>query len=315
MVRQGDGEMGARLLTRRWDLVHFMGSREVGQKVAVAAAMTGSKLVLHVGGINPAVIAADCNIKVAARRLIAAKTTFCGQSCLAPNHVYVPRSIIEELSVALKEALLQMYGDKPMDNPEYGRIVSEAAAAQMWNKLEDKHGGTIVVGGQVDVAWRNVAPTIVLNPALTSRLMTTEVFGPILSLFTVETAEDGIALAEAECARQAPLAAYIFTANTELVDEFSRRVRSSSLVVNDVALQLSNLALPMGSLGGGSGGTLFGSAPYASAFWHPKAVMSRHVAGAGGLLENTMRFPPFSKNAVWLMSKVLSRVVQTWSSY
>lgn len=315
VVREGDGEVGARLLTRRWDLVHFMGSREVGSKVAKAAALTGSRVVLHVGGINPVVIAEDCNIKVAAKRLIAAKTMFCGQSCTTPNHCYVPRAIIEEFGAALKEAVQQMYGDKPLDSPHYSRIVTETAAAQMWNKLEDAHGGTIIVGGQVDVASRGVAPTVVVNPALTSRLMTTEVFGPILSLVMVETVEDGIALAEAECARQAPLAAYIFTANPELVEEFSRRVRSGSLMVNDVALHLFNLALPMGSLSGGSSGTLFGSAPYASAFWHPRAVMSRHVASTGGLLENAMRFPPFSKNVIWLMSKVLSLTVQVTSSY
>lgn len=317
LVRAGGGEMGARLLTRAWGAIFFAGSNAVGRSVALAAALTGAKLTLQLGGRNPVVIDDTCNMAQAARRIMFAKTLNCGATCVAPNHAYVTRDATDAFVAALKDAVREMYGETPMKSAAYSRVVDDGTAARLWNMLEEAHGGTIVLGGQVDVAGRNVAPTVVLNPSASSRLIATEVLGPVLSVVQVESVSDALALVQAQCDAHAPLAAYLFTTNNELVDEFTRRVRSASLVVNDVGCQLYNHALPFGGVGHSGVGAVNGSAQFASAFSHERAVMTRPGGGSarGGMLESALRFPPFTKNQLWLMWQTLPRVFQVPSTY
>src|SRR5262249_28524454 len=153
----------------RFDHIFYTGSTRVGQIVMAAAAKQLTPVTLELGGKSPCVVDAEVDLDVAARRIAWAKFSTAGQVCVAPDYVLAHEAIESALIDALQGAIRAFYGERPIESPDYGRILNEQHLSRLTKLLPD---GEIVIGGEVDIAKRYMSPTVMRNVHTRSALMT-----------------------------------------------------------------------------------------------------------------------------------------------
>ncbi|XBH54855.1 hypothetical protein VPH35_077073 [Triticum aestivum] len=187
---------------------------------------------------------------------------------------------------SLKRVLERFYGEDPLQSADLSRIVSISHFKRLTKLIEDKEVATkIQLGGQTDQEQLKIAPTVLVDVPLDTELMTGEIFGPMLPIITVDKIEESIAHINAGAK---PLAAYLFTKDKKLQQDFVSNVSAGGMLVNDVALHLTNPHLPFGGVGDSGTGSYHGKFSF-DCFTHRKAVLIR---GFGG--EANARYPPYT---------------------
>uniref|UniRef100_A0A0E0BG62 Aldehyde dehydrogenase n=1 Tax=Oryza glumipatula TaxID=40148 RepID=A0A0E0BG62_9ORYZ len=275
------------LLEQKWDKIFYTGSGNVGRIVMAAAAKHLTPVALELGGKCPAIVDSNTDLHVTMKRLAVGKWG-CnnGQACIAPDYVITTKSFAPELVDSLKRVLKRFYGEDPLQSEDLSRIVNSNHFRRLTNLIEDKKvAQKIVYGGQTDEKQLKIAPTVLLDVPLDTTLMAEEIFGPLLPIVTVDKIEDSIQFINS---RTKPLAAYLFTKDKKLQEEFVSNVPAGGMLVNDVALHLANPHLPFGGVGDSGIGSYHGKFSF-DCFTHKKAVLIR---GFGG--EATARYPPYT---------------------
>jgi aldehyde dehydrogenase (NAD+) len=285
VVEGGIAETTA-LLEQRWDHIFYTGNGTVGRIVAAAAARHLTPVTLELGGKSPVVVARDANIKLAASRVAFAKFLNAGQTCVAVDHVYVHRDIEEEFLAALQKEISRRYGSDPRTSNDFGRIVNAGHAQRIANLL---HGGghEVVCGGEVDVAGRYVAPTVLRGVTRDSTVMSEEIFGPVLPVLTFD---DLTEVTDAISAGDKPLALYLFTASDATVEQVVCNTSSGGVCVNEAISHLLVSALPFGGVGDSGYGSYHGRWGFET-FSHRKAVFRR----PSWLVDPVMFNPPYAR--------------------
>ncbi|KAL6658488.1 hypothetical protein ACP70R_004074 [Stipagrostis hirtigluma subsp. patula] len=276
------------LLEQKWDKIFYTGNGTVGRIVMAAAAKHLTPVALELGGKCPVIVDSDVDLHVAVKRIAVGKWG-CnnGQACIAPDYIITTKSFAPQLVDSLKRVLERFYGQDPLQSEDLSRIVNSKHFQRLTNLIEDKKvADKIVYGGQADEKQLKIAPTVLLDVPLDSELMTEEIFGPILPILTVEKIEESIDFVNS---KTKPLAAYLFTKNKKLQDNFVSNVPAGGMLVNDVALHLANPHLPFGGVGDSGMGSYHGKFSF-DCFSHKKAVLIR---GFGG--EATARYPPYTQ--------------------
>ena len=163
------------LLKLKWDLIFFTGSEQVGKIVQKAAAEHLIPTVLELGGKSPTIIDSNCDLNLAVRRTLWGKLMNAGQTCIAPDYVYIDNKIKSQFFVQCKKQLVEFYGSDTQATKYYGRIVAPRHVERLI-KILDQSKSEIQVGGEYDIKTKFVAPTI-LNSTIKSAAMTDEIFG------------------------------------------------------------------------------------------------------------------------------------------
>lgn len=140
-------------------------------------------------GKSPVVIDSNCELKAVARRLLWGKISNAGQMCVAPDYVLVPRALQDQLVVELREAHAAFFPNGTDTTADYARIVS-LHHTQRLKKLLDATKGKVVIGGEVDLEKKYIAPTVVVDVRPDDSLMSEELFGPILPIIPVENLDE-----------------------------------------------------------------------------------------------------------------------------
>lgn len=280
-VLQGGAETAESLLAQRFDHIFFTGGTAIGQRVAAAAARALTPCTLELGGKSPCIVCADADLRAAARRIAWGKFLNAGQTCVAPDTVWVQRTVAEDFLADLQGAITAFYGTDPRQSPDFARIVSEAHCDRLAALLDV---GRLVCGGTVDRAVRYVAPTVLTDLPADAPILREEVFGPILPVVPFDDLDTLLADLRD---RPTPLALYVFARRRATQDHVLARTRSGSACVNDTVLQILNPRLPFGGLGPSGWGAYHGRSGF-DTFSHARAVLRR---GAGH--DPAMRFPPF----------------------
>ncbi len=136
----------------RFDHIFYTGSTEVGKIIYKAAAEKLVPVTLELGGKSPALIAADANMKVAARRIATTKFSNAGQMCVAPDYILVPTAFKDVLIEELIKAIQQFYGKDAANTEGYGKIINN----KQWSRLVQYfNDGKIVYGGKSDASRRS----------------------------------------------------------------------------------------------------------------------------------------------------------------
>lgn len=280
-VVRGGVDAAEALLEQRFDHVFFTGGTGIGRRVAVAAARSLTPCTLELGGKSPCIVCADAGLAVAARRIAWGKFLNAGQTCVAPDTVWVQRGVAAAFLEGLARAIASFYGSDPRQSPHYARIVSEAHCDRLAGLLT---AGRVVCGGTVDRAARYVAPTVVTDLPADAPVLRDEVFGPILPVVPFDDLD--VLLSELR-GQPTPLALYVFARDRAVQDRELSGTRSGSACVNDVALQILNPRMPFGGLGESGWGAYHGRAGF-DTFSHARAVLRR-----GAWPEVRLRYPPF----------------------
>ncbi len=241
-VIQGGKETNTLLLQERFDFIFFTGSSRVGKIIMKAAADHLTPMVLELGGKSPCLVGKEANIDIAAKRIIWGKLINAGQTCIAPDYVYVHESLKDELLEKMVFHMKKMYGEDFQKSKFYPRIVNENAVSRLEGLMTD---GTIYYGGQVDKADRFISPTILDSVKQEDPIMQEEIFGPLLPILTYKNIEEAIGFINEN---EKPLAFYYFGSNTK-AKELMKQTMSGGVCINDALLHIANHHLPFGGVG------------------------------------------------------------------
>ena len=145
-----------------------------------------------------------------------------------------------------------MYTTNPQQS-EFSRIVSKDHAKRLHDLLvevQTSNKGQIIFGGpeQCDIEDKYIAPTLVRQPSMDTRLMTEEIFGPILPVVSFDTTEEAITMVNDDMSGT-PLSMYVFTKSKKTCDTFVSKCPAGTMCRNDVLLQIAVRGLPFGGLG------------------------------------------------------------------
>jgi aldehyde dehydrogenase (NAD+) len=280
------------LLEQRFDHILYTGNETVARIVMTAAAKHLTPVTLELGGKSPCLVDKSADIEVAASRIAWGKFINAGQTCVAPDHVLVHRSVATQFVDALAAKIRQFYGDDPEQSPDFCRIASERHAARFQQLLE---GHRIHTGGRVDVAKRFVEPTIVLDPPADSALMTEEIFGPVLPVIAVDEMHHAI---KHVADRPKPLALYLFTKSKALETAVLEKLSAGSVCINDAVIFMVSPELPFGGIGNSGMGRYTGWYGFET-FSHLKPVMKRSFR-----FDAPMRYPPYTEQKARLLKLV-----------
>lgn len=191
-VADGGPAATRRLLDAGFDHVVLSGSQATGRDVARVAAGRLMPVTLDVGGRSPAIVTPSADIAASARRIMWGKCIAAGQSCLAPDHVLVPRPVHDRFVAALRAAVVGFHGFDPATSPDYGRVISDHHLRRLLDLLPEPGEGTIAHGGRHDRATRYLEPTVVTGLAADHPLLSDEVLGPILPVIAYDTLDEAI---------------------------------------------------------------------------------------------------------------------------
>ena len=282
------------LLEQRFDHIFFTGSTDVGRVVMTAAAKHLTPVTLELGGKSPTIVAGDADLKVAARRVAWGKFLNAGQTCIAPDYVLVESSARDQFVAELTDAITQFYGNDPQSTPDFGRIVNDRHHARLTGLLADA-GGTVVCGGTTDADSRYVAPTVIVDPDPASRLMSEEIFGPILPIIEVDSLDAAIAFVNE---RPKPLALYVFSKSAAAADKVLEHTSSGGACINHTVMHVLPDDLPFGGVGASGMGAYHGKAGF-DAFSHHRSVVVKPTRPDPSIL-----FPPYTSFKERLVKRV-----------
>jgi len=282
-VVEGGKEVSTYLLAQRFDHIFYTGGETVGRIVMQAASKYLTPVTLELGGKSPCIVDKNCDLTVTAKRIAWGKWTNAGQICIAPDYVYVHKSIEKEFLAELRKAIKSQFGKQPKDSKDYGRIVNANHLARLSSYLEGMDN--IEIGGETDTDSLYFSPTVVTDPALDSPLMQQEIFGPILPVLTYEQHDDVINMI---VAREKPLALYLFSSDQDVQQRYLEQTSSGNMCINDTLIFMTNADLAFGGVGNSGMGRYHGRSGF-DLLSNLRAVMKRPF-----MLDVFIRYAPYN---------------------
>jgi aldehyde dehydrogenase (NAD+) len=284
------------LLEERFDHIFYTGNGTVARIVMAAAAKNLTPVTLELGGKSPAIVAADANVKVTARRIAWAKFVNAGQTCVAPDYVLVEDGVEEELLAALREAITEFFGDDPQASPDFTRIVNDRHYDRLTGLLDGGGYETTVAGGTGDRADRYIAPTVLAGVKPDAPVMNEEIFGPILPVLNVGNIDEAIGFVND---REKPLALYAFSTSDEVLSRVVDRTSAGGVTLNHALLHLAVPDLPFGGVGESGMGSYHGKVGF-DVFSHRKPVLNKPLRP-----DPSIMYPPYTKMKQKLIRKFM----------
>jgi aldehyde dehydrogenase (NAD+) len=294
VVVEGAVEETTALLEQRWDHILYTGNGTVGRIVMAAAAKHLTPVTLELGGKSPCIVLPDAEMNQAARRIAFGKWSNAGQTCTAPDYILVHKDAEAPLLENLKAVLKEFYGADPKASKDYARIVAERHVDRLAAMIDDD--AEVVVGGDVDRADRYVAPTILRGVSKDSKVMRSEIFGPILPVLTFESEDEAIDLINEG---DKPLSLYVFTKTKEISDKILARTSSGGATVNGTLFHVINSNLPFGGVGESGMGSYHGEWGF-KCLSHRKAVLEKAT-----FMDPKIAYPPYGGLKEWLIRKFM----------
>ncbi len=265
---EGDATLAQELVCQPFDKIFFTGSTAVGRLVLAAAAPNLTPVTLELGGKSPCIICADADLQVAARRIVQGKFLNAGQTCVAPDHVWVQAELLKPWLEHLTRTLREVYGPDPKQSPDYGRIVNRSHLKRLTAFLNQGH---IEYGGQYDETVRYLAPTVLTEVPLTAPIMQEEIFGPILPVIPFQKLNEVITHLRT---RPRPLALYAFSRNRNTRARILADTVSGGVCFNDTLSHILGRDMPFGGIGQSGMGAYHGKTGF-DTFTHDRSVLTR----------------------------------------
>ncbi|KAI8050114.1 Aldehyde/histidinol dehydrogenase [Thamnidium elegans] len=298
-VVNGGVEETQHLLRQKFDHIFYTGNSVVAKSVMAAAAQHLTPVTLELGGKSPAIVTDDSDMQIVANRIAYGKFFNAGQTCIAVDYVFVPKSRVDEFSKAILKTLQKWYGSDPQKSKDYGRIVSQKHFDRLMSLINHRQSGEVIVGGQSNREDRYIAPTIIANVDFHDvKLMGEEIFGPILPIITYNDIEEPMGL----IAKHEPgLALYLFSKKKSVINQVLAFTKSGGVTINDTLLHQAEHGLPFGGVGSSGMGGYHGEKSL-QIFSHERAVLAKKQR-MEWLVQ--ARYPPSSPTKLALLRAVL----------
>ena len=290
-VVEGGVEETTAILKLRFDKIFFTGSPRVGKIVYKAAAEHLTPVTLELGGKSPAFVTENADLQIAARRIVWGKFINAGQTCVAPDYLYVAENIKAKfLKVLIEEIKKRNYTDN-VDH--YCKIINERNFDRLEKMIDHEK---VVFGGETNREKRYISPTVLDNVTWEDAVMQEEIFGPILPILTYKNLETAM---QTVVEGEKPLSAYLFSNDAKEQELFTEKLSFGGGCINDTLMHLSNDRLPFGGVGNSGIGHYHGKFGFI-AFSHQKAILKK-----SNYLEPELKYPPYSDAKLNILKKLL----------
>ena len=280
------------LLEQEFNYIFFTGSIKVGKIIMEKASKRLIPVTLELGGKSPCIIDKDANLERSAKRIVWGKLLNAGQTCVAPDYLFVQNEVKEEiLRLIVKEFNLQ-YGENIKESTDYPRIISKREINRLSGYLKD---GDVYYGGNYDEERLYFEPTILTDVKEEASVLNEEIFGPIFPVITFDDLDEVIKYVNK---RDKPLALYYFSEDKNNIEKVIKETSSGGVTINDTILHVGTSNLPFGGVGTSGMGSYHGKKSF-DTFTHEKSVVERAT-----YIEFSFRFAPF-KDKIKLLRKVM----------
>ncbi|XZL85758.1 aldehyde dehydrogenase [Clostridium perfringens] len=285
-------EVVEELLKEKFDYIFFTGSATVGKIVMKAASQYLTPVTLELGGKSPCIIDKDCKLELAARRIVWGKLLNSGQTCVAPDYLYVHKDIEEECIKKLEEEIKNQFGDNPLESEDYSKMVNEREFNRVLSYIDKEK---LVFGGNYNRKTFQIEPTILKNVTWNDPVMEREIFGPIFPILPFENLDEVIRLVNS---KDKPLAIYYFSEDKNKIEKVLNSTSSGGVTINDTLVHVSSSYLPFGGVGNSGIGEYHGKYSF-DLFSNKKGVMNRKT-----FLDLKIRYAPF-QNKLTIVKKIM----------
>ena len=296
-VFEGAADVSTFLLEQKFDHIFFTGSPAIGKVVMAAAAKYLTSVTLELGGKSPAIVGPEVNVDEAAAKIAWGKFLNNGQTCIAPDYLYLHEKNYFSFLKAIEATVETFYGKTVSKSKDYGRIVNRRHFDRIVSLLNDakEKGAQVLFGGTIDADDCFIAPTVLINCTPDMRIMQEEIFGPILPVMSYR---DEFQVTAAIRSGDKPLALYVFSTDSEFNQYILNNTSSGTSVVNDCLIQFGHNELPFGGVnhsGIGKSGGHYGFVEFSN----QKSVVIQRT----NLLKNF--YPPYGVKVRWMIDFVL----------
>lgn len=297
---QGDAEISKALLDLPFDHIFFTGAPALGKVVMAAASRHLTSVTLELGGKSPTIIDASANLEAAAHNVCWSKFMNNGQTCIAPDHLFVHESVADKFMDLLRERLGQVFGqddEARFRSPDLARIVNGRHTARVRRLLDDarKRGATVVAGGDVREEQCYISPTLLEGVPADAAVMHEEIFGPLLPVIRFGELDEVI---DRINAGEKPLALYVWGQDRARVRRVLDQTSSGGVCVNNTVVHALHPLLPFGGVNNSGLGSTHGEFGF-RAFSHARAIADTRI----GLVK--MFYPPYTARVKRLIALTL----------
>lgn len=290
-VVEGGVDITTELLNNKFDKIFFTGSVPVGKIVYQAAAKHMTPVTLELGGKSPAIVAADCDLDVTVKRLVWAKFLNAGQTCIAPDYIYVDAKI-ENIFLAKLEAEIERSAFS-LENGNYVRIINDRNVKRLANLIDPSK---IYFGGKINEKERIIEPTILISCNFECPSMQEEIFGPILPVLRYTSLDEAIGMIKS---KPKPLALYLFTNDRSIKTKVTNELSFGGGAINDAIMHITNHHLPFGGVGDSGIGSYHGEAGFQT-FSHYKSILEKPLR-----FEPNLKYSPHSETKLKWIKRLL----------
>ena len=299
---EGDAAVSAYLTSLPFDHIFFTGSPAVGKHVMAAAAKNLTSVTLELGGKSPVIVDKSADIKKTARSVSFGKFSNNGQTCIAPDYLFVHESIKDALVAELKSCIARQYGEgsDAQGNGDYCQVVNQGHHSRISGLLSDAlaNGAQVISGGQVDDGDRFIAPTLIEGMADSSRIMDEEIFGPVLPIKTFSDLGNVIDYVNS---KPKPLALYVFARDKAAINKVLEETSAGDTCINQTVMHFVHPNLPFGGVNNSGIGKSGGEWGF-KAFSHERSVLQDKF-GSGHMMH-----PPYTPKVKKMIKTITSLV-------
>ena len=304
-IFQGEADVAQALQELPFDHIFFTGSPAIGKLVMAAAAKNLTSVTLELGGKSPTIVDASANLKLAAKNIMWAKFANSGQTCIAPDHVFVHESVKDQWVDICREELKKAYGNSLTDqqnSPHLAHMVNARHTGRVKALLEDAtaHGARSLTGGGMGESDCFIQPTLLDKVPDAARVMQEEIFGPLLPIIGFTNLDEVI---ERINAGPKPLALYIYSKTEKNIDAVLTRTVSGGACVNHSLMQFLQGNLPFGGVNNSGIGNAHGHYGF-KAFSHERGVVRTQFSIAATLF-SAGEVPPIIRKLMRSAFKIL----------
>ncbi|MEH6636216.1 MAG: coniferyl aldehyde dehydrogenase [Halioglobus sp.] len=305
-VVTGGPEVGAAFSALPLDHLIFTGASSIGRLVMRAASENMVPVTLELGGKSPVIIGDECDIKLAAERIITGKAMNGGQLCVSPDYCFVPQSRLEAFIHRCKEVIAAQY-PTVQNNPDFVACINERHYDRVKGYINEAHeSGTRVIGlcptGEEfsDRESHKIALHLVVDPDDTLACMQDEIFGALLNIKPYSDLQQAIDFINE---RERPLALYYFGSDKERQDKVLGETISGGVAVNAIALHVACDDMPFGGIGHSGMGSYRGRDGFRT-FSHARGV---YQEGFVDMAKLAGTLPPYGQKLAKMLDSQIKK--------
>ena len=282
-VVEGGRKENKELLEQRFDYIFFTGGVEVGRLVMEKASRYLTPVTLELGGKSPCIVEKSADLRLAAKRIVFGKFLNAGQTCVAPDHVWIDETVRKPFLAYVQYYITKFFGTDPMHCETYPHIVNEKHFQRLKGLMQAGH---ICIGGRTEEASLCIEPTVIENVSFEDAIMQEEIFGPLLPVIGYKELDEALSYVRQQ---EKPLALYIFTKRKAIAQQVMNSCSFGGGCINDTIIHLATSQMGFGGVGQSGMGSYHGYDSFRT-FSHFRSIVQK-----SNRMDLPIRYQPYTK--------------------